>query len=192
MVHHNNAIKLHEIQQKVIEDHVNFQYFHFYIESVSTGFPRRTAWIYFHGWNWVQSDQKERARMEQDWPTGHCCMVAVSRYVLPSLIMRFSTMMPAWHRITPESMRCCGRARTGGASYVCHCVGFSQRCPGVVQHLLGIHQCLLSTVHTFPESDGPTPGKISCGPKSWPVMTLVWRHAKPGSGTSGFFCPLGL
>lgn len=79
MVHHNNAIKLHEIQQKVIEDHVNFQYFHFYIESVSTGFPGRTAiWIYFHGWSWVQSDRKERARMEHDWPTGHCCMVAVS------------------------------------------------------------------------------------------------------------------
>lgn len=99
--------------------------------------------------------------------------------------------MPPWRRITPESMRCCGRARAGGASYVRHCVGycqFSQRCP-VVQHLLGIHQCLLSAVLTFPESDDPTPGKISCRPKTWPVMTLVWRHTKPGSGTPGVFLP---
>lgn len=44
---------------------------------------------------------------------------------------------------------------------------------GVVRYLLGIHPCLLSTVLTFPESDDPTPGKISVRTKNWPVMTLV-------------------
>lgn len=116
MVHHNNAIKLHEIQQKVIEDHVNFQYFHFYTECFSW-IPWKDRMNIFSRMKLGSIGPKGEGEDGTGLAIGPLLHGGSICYVLPSLIMRFSTIMPAW----PESMRCCGRARAGGASYAYHC-----------------------------------------------------------------------
>lgn len=108
MVHHNNAIKLHEIQQKVIEDHVNFQYFHFYTECFSW-IPWKDRMNIFSRMKLGSIGPKGEGEDGTGLAIGPLLHGGSICYVLPSLIMRFSTIMPAW----PESMRCCGRARAG-------------------------------------------------------------------------------
>lgn len=155
--------------------------------------------VYFHGWSWVQSDQKE-VRSEFDWSTGPCCRPWPACYANTM----FSSIMPPWGRIMLNvswhfwvicEMLCSGVSSRIMSRWrilsTWFCGTISVFTTASISESdspqLRNHHNLLFTVCPIPEPSGLVlllfksveglwpaalhQGKISCRPWNWPMMT---------------------